>query len=42
MKEGCDLEHVNNWLNLFVDMHYARRRHMRFGDLIGFLGRGAP
>ena len=37
-KEGCDLAHVRNWLNLFVDMHYARRMHMRFGELVRFLG----
>jgi putative transposase len=37
-KEGCDLRHVRNWLNLFVDMHYARRSHMKFGELIRFLG----
>jgi putative transposase len=33
---GCDLAHVNNWLNLFVDMHYARRRHMTFSELVRF------
>jgi putative transposase len=37
-KEDCDLDHVKNWLNLFIDMHYARRRHMSFGDLTRFLG----
>jgi putative transposase len=42
MKEGCDLAHVRSWLNLFVDMHYARRRHMRFGDLTRFLGDKRP
>jgi putative transposase len=36
---GCDLKHVRNWLNLFVDMHYARRRRMRFRDLVRFLRR---
>jgi putative transposase len=34
----CDLGHVNNWLSLFVDMHYTRRKHIRFRDLIMFLG----
>ncbi len=38
VREGCQLGHVMNWLNLFVDMHYARRRHMRFVDLVRFLG----
>ena len=38
MKEGCDLAHVRKWLGLFVDMHYARRRHMRFGELPRFVG----
>ncbi len=39
-KKECDLKHVWNWLNLFVDMHYAkRRRHMRFRELVRFLGR---
>ena len=33
---GCDLAHVINWLNLFVDMHYARRRHMTFSELVRF------
>lgn len=37
-KEGCDLAHVRNWLNLFVDMHYTRRRRVRFGGLLKFLG----
>jgi putative transposase len=36
-KPGCDLKHVWNWLNLFVDMHYARRRHMTFSEIVGFL-----
>jgi hypothetical protein len=37
-KEGCDLSHVTHWLNLFVDLHYARRRHIiRFRNLITFL-----
>jgi hypothetical protein len=35
---GCDLEHVWNWLNLFVDIHYARRRHLTFRKLMEFLG----
>ena len=35
---GCDLKHVWNWLNLFVDIHYARRRHMTFRELVKFLG----
>jgi hypothetical protein len=37
-REGgeCDLAHVRNWLNLFIDMHYARRRHMTFGELATF------
>jgi putative transposase len=39
-RQGCDLKHVWNWLNLFVDMHYARRRHMKFGDLVKFLSGG--
>ena len=39
MGKGCDLKHVRNWLNLFVDMHYARRRRMRFRELVRFLGR---
>lgn len=38
VKRECDLADVRNWLNLFVDMHYARRRHMRFGELVRFLG----
>jgi len=39
MKEGgCDLAHVRHWLDLFVDLHYARRRHMNFGELMSFLG----
>jgi putative transposase len=43
IKRGCDLEHVWNWLNLFVDMHYARRRHMTFRQLSRFLStEGAP
>jgi putative transposase len=42
MKPDCDLGHVRNWLNLFVDMHYARRRHMRFGELARFLGGDTP
>jgi putative transposase len=37
---GCDLAHVNNWLNLFVDMHYARRRHMTFSELVRFISGG--
>lgn len=38
---GCDLSHVRHWLGLFVDMHYARRRHViRFPDLIMFLSGG--
>jgi hypothetical protein len=41
-KDECDLSHVRNWLNLFVDMHYARRRHMRFGELVRFLGGDTP
>jgi putative transposase len=41
-REGCDLAHVGNWLNLFVAMHYARRRHMRFGELVRFLGGDGP
>lgn len=42
-REGCDLRHVWNWLNLFVDIHYAkRRRHMRFRALVRFLSGGAP
>jgi putative transposase len=36
---GCDLRHVWNWLNLFIDIHYARRRHMTFRDLVRFLSR---
>ena len=40
-REGCDLAHVRHWLDLFVDMHYARRRHIiRLGDLITFLSGG--
>jgi hypothetical protein len=35
---GCDLEHVRNWLNLFVDIHNARRRHLTFRELMEFLG----
>jgi hypothetical protein len=38
MKRGCDLIHVRNWLNLFIDKHYARRRRIRFGELLKFLG----
>ena len=38
MKEECDLVHVRNWLNLFVDLHYARRSHMTFGEILSFLG----
>ena len=37
---GCDLKHVWNWLNLWVDMHYARRRHMTFSELAGFPSTG--
>jgi transposase-like protein len=38
LKEGCDLSHVTRWLNLFVDLHYAKMRHIiRFGNLITFL-----
>ena len=37
-KNECDLSHVRNWLNLFLDMHYARRKHMRFEELARFLG----
>ncbi|MBI2938459.1 MAG: hypothetical protein HYY22_09650 [Thaumarchaeota archaeon] len=33
----CDLAHVMNWLNLFLDMHYTRRKHMRFRELTRFL-----
>ena len=41
MRRGCDLAHVKNWLNLFVDMHYARRRRIiRFRDLVTFLAGG--
>lgn len=35
-KEGCDLQHARDWLNLFVDMHHARGRHMRLRELLGF------
>ena len=44
MKRVCDLAHVRNWLNLFVDMHYARRkrRHIKFGELLRFLGGERP
>jgi putative transposase len=42
MREECDLGHVRNWLNLFVDMHYARRTHMRFGELFRYLGGRMP
>ena len=38
--ERCDLSHVNHWLNLFIDMHYARRKHMTFSELVKFLGGG--
>jgi putative transposase len=38
----CDLKHVWNWLNLFVDMHYARRRHLTFWQLARFLSGGEP
>jgi putative transposase len=41
-KDGCDLDHVRNWLNLFVDMHYARRMHMTFSELTRFLGGDIP
>lgn len=41
-REGCDLAHVRNWLNLFLDMHYARRRHIRFGELLRFMGGERP
>jgi len=41
MRRGCNLAHVKNWLNLFVDMHYARRRHViRFRELVTFLAGG--
>jgi hypothetical protein len=33
----CDLKHVWKWLNLFVDVHYARRTHMTFRQLTRFL-----
>jgi len=40
-KEGCDLAHVRHWLDLFADMHYARRRRIiRFRNLMGFLTGG--
>ncbi len=40
-KKGCDMGQVWNWLNLFVDMHYNRRRHIiGFRNLIGFLRGG--
>jgi hypothetical protein len=40
-KEGCDLAHVRHWLDLFTDMHYARRRRIvRFRNLMGFLTGG--
>jgi len=42
MKRGCDLAHARHWLNLFVDMHYARRRHIKFGELLRFLGGERP
>jgi putative transposase len=42
IKDGCDVKHVWNWLNLFADMHYARRRHMTFRQLSRFLSGGAP
>jgi len=38
LKRECDLAHVMNWLNFFLDMHYARRKHMRFEELARFLG----
>ena len=38
-EKGCDLRHVWNWLNLFIDIHYARRRHMTFRQLVRFLTR---
>lgn len=30
---GCNLAHVTNWLNLFVDLHYVRRRRMTFDEI---------
>lgn len=33
MKEECDKNHVNNWLDLFVWMHDARRR-IRFTQMV--------
>jgi putative transposase len=42
IKRGCDLAHVRNWLNLFVDIHYARRRYIKFGELLRFLGGERP
>jgi hypothetical protein len=40
-RKGCDLGHVWNWLNLFVDMHYAKRRkRMRLRTLVRFLSAG--
>jgi putative transposase len=38
----CDLRHVWNWLNLFVDMHYARRTHLTFRQLVRLLTRSEP
>ncbi len=41
MRKGCDLAHLKNWLNLFVNIHYSRRRHIiRFRDLATFLAGG--
>ena len=38
MIEGCDLAHVKNWLGLFVFMHDARRRHIKFSQLLSLIG----
>lgn len=41
-KEGCDLSPVRNWLSLFLDMQYAKRRRIRFRELTRFLGGERP
>jgi hypothetical protein len=33
----CNLKHVWTWLNLFTDVHNARRRHLTFRQLVRFL-----
>ena len=38
LKEDCDLRHVDRWLHLFTYLHDARRRHIKFTELLRFMG----